>query len=272
MEEPLKISRVNVRVWRMVDLSFKKLIEESEEERGSNIILALDSVPSSESGNLLSVSLKILDEAHSYICAVKLNRHLLLPLGLYDGVKRIVEKAHSLDLPVIMDCKINDIGYTNRVIAENYFNAGFDAVIANPFVGWEDGLQPVFEVAKEMNRGVILLVYMSHKASWEGYGQMIYDSKTWEKKLQYVAFAEKALAWNADGAVVGGTYPEKIREIYAILKEKVPIYSPGIGAQGGDVKAAVSSGARYLIIGRAITLARSPGEAARFFRDAARKS
>ncbi|HIE19161.1 TPA: orotidine 5'-phosphate decarboxylase [Candidatus Bathyarchaeota archaeon] len=250
----------------MVALSFKKLMEESEEKRGSNIILALDSVPS-ESGDLLSISLKILEKTHPYVCAVKLNRHLLLPLGLYDGVKRIVEKAHSLDLPVIMDCKINDIGYTNRVIAENYFNAGFDAVIANPFVGWEEGLQPVFEVAREMKRGVILLVYMSHKSSWEGYGQTIYDSKTGKKKLQYVAFAEKALAWKADGAVVGGTYPEKIREVYAILKEKVPIYSPGIGAQGGNIKAAVSSGARYLIIGRAITLAGTPEEAARFFRD-----
>jgi len=248
-------------------LSFKKLMEESERERSSSIILALDSVPS-ESNGLLSASLRVLEKVHPYICAVKLNRHLLLPLGLHAGIKRIVEKAHSLGLPVIMDCKINDVGYTNRVIAENYFNAGFDAVIANPFIGWEDGLQPVFEVAREMNRGVILLVYMSHKASWEGYGQMIYDPKTGEKKPQYIAFAEKALDWGADGAVVGGTYPEKIREIHAILKEEVPIYSPGIGAQGGDVKAAVSSGARYLIIGRAITLAETPEEAARFFRDA----
>jgi len=246
-------------------------MEESERKRGSNIILALDSVPSG-SESLLSASLKIIEKVHPYIFAVKLNRHLLLPLGLHDGVKRIVEKAHSLDLPIIMDCKINDIGYTNRIIAENYFNAGFDAVTANPFVGWKDGLQPVFDVAREMNRGVILLVYMSHKSSWEGYGQMIYDSETGEKKPQYVAFAEKALAWNADGAVVGGTYPEKIREIHAILKGKVPIYSPGIGAQGGDIKAAVSSGARYLIIGRAITLAETPEEAARIFRDTVKSS
>ena len=244
-------------------------MNESERKSESNIVLALDSVPSG-SKNLLSKGLEILRRVHPYICAVKLNRHFLLPLGLYDGVKRIVEEAHSLNLPVIMDCKINDIGYTNQVIAENYFNAGFDAVTANPFVGWEDGLQPVFEVAEKMNRGVILLVYMSHRASWEGYGQTIYDSETGEKKLQYIAFAEKALAWKADGAVVGGTYPEKIREVYEILKEKVPIYSPGIGAQGGEVKTAVLSGAHYLIIGRAITLAERPEEAAKFYRDAAK--
>jgi len=246
-------------------------MEESERKRGSNIVLALDSVPSGL-GNLLSASLEILRKVHPYICAVKINRHLLLPLGLHGGVKRIVEEAHSLDLPVIMDCKINDIGYTNRVIAENYFNADFDAVTANPFVGWEDGLQPVFEVAREMNRGVILLVYMSHKSSWEGYGQMIYDTETDEKKPQYIVFAEKALEWNADGAVVGGTYPEKIREVYAVLKERVPIYSPGIGAQGGKIKAAVSAGAHYVIIGRAITLAEKPEEAAKRFRDAVKTS
>jgi len=246
-------------------------MEESERKRGSNIVLALDSVPSGL-GNLLSASLEILRKVHPYICAVKINRHLLLPLGLHGGVKRIVEEAHSLDLPVIMDCKINDIGYTNRVIAENYFNADFDAVTANPFVGWEDGLQPVFEVAREMNRGVILLVYMSHKSSWEGYGQMIYDTETDEKKPQYIVFAEKTLEWNADGAVVGGTYPEKIREVYAVLKERVPIYSPGIGAQGGKIKAAVSAGAHYVIIGRAVTLAEKPEEAAKRFRDAVKTS
>jgi len=34
----------------------------------------------------------------------------------------------------IMDAKVNDIGNTNQVIAEYYFSAGFDAIIANPFV------------------------------------------------------------------------------------------------------------------------------------------
>jgi orotidine-5'-phosphate decarboxylase len=242
-------------------------MEESERRSDSRIILALDAVPAGSAG-LLEGGLKVLERVHPYICAVKLNRHFLLPLGLC-RVKRIVEKAHELGLPVIMDCKINDIGYTNRVIAENYFNAGFDAVTANPFVGWEDGLQPVFEAADEMRRGVILLVYMSHKASWEGYGQIIYAPKTGEKKPQYIAFAEKALTWKADGAVVGGTYPGKIREVHKVLGEKVPIYSPGIGAQGGRARAAVSAGARYLIIGRAITLSENPEQAAERFRDSA---
>jgi orotidine-5'-phosphate decarboxylase len=241
-------------------------MEESEKQKKSRIILALDQVPGDSEG-LLEKSLSMLEEVSPYLCAVKLNRHLLLQLGLHNGVKKIVERAHSLGLPAIMDCKINDIGYTNRVIAENYFKAGFDAVIANSFVGWEDGLQPVFEVAHASNRGVILLVYMSHKAAWEGYGQQIVDPNTRKPKSQYVVFAEKALSWKADGAVVGATYPEKVKEIHAILGDKVSIYSPGVGAQGGDIKAAVEAGSRYLIVGRSITLADEPGEAAKKFRD-----
>jgi len=248
-------------------MSFRLKMEESERKKDSNIVLALDQV-TGESERLFPKSLEILKEVYPYICAVKLNRHLVLPLGLFDGVKKIVETAHSLNLPVIMDCKINDIGYTNRVIAENYFKAGFDAVIASPFVGWEEGLQPVFELARQMGRGVILLVYMSHKAAWEGYGQKVYDPKAGKPKPQYMVFAEKALSWGADGAVVGATYPVKIREIYTILKNDVPIYSPGVGAQGGDLKAAVTAGSRYLIVGRSITLADKPEEAARTIRDA----
>jgi len=242
-------------------------MEESERKKDSKVILALDQVPG-EPGALLTRSLKILESVHPYLCALKLNRHIVLPLGLFDGVRRIVERAHRFGLPVIMDCKINDIGYTNRVIAKNYFEAGFDAVIASPFVGWEEGLQPVFEVAREMDRGVILLVYMSHKAAWEGYGQKVYDQSAGELKSQYVIFAEKALSWKADGAVVGATYPDKIREVKAVLKEAVPIYSPGVGVQGGDVKAAVEAGSKYMIVGRTVTLAEKPYEAARRVRDA----
>ena len=251
-------------------LSFKHQMEESAKKRNSNIVLALDP-PMGPRQRLLRHSLKILEEVGPYICAVKLNRHLALPLGLFEDVRKLVNQAHEMGLPVIMDCKINDIGNTNQVIAKYYYEAGFDAVTANPFVGWEDGLQPVFEVARQMNRGVILLVYMSHRGAAEGYGQMVQDPRSGKALPQYVSFAEKALLWKADGVVVGATYPEKIREVYAVLKNRVPIYSPGIGFQGGRVESAIRAGARFLIVGRAIMLARKPAEAARCIRDAAQR-
>ena len=56
--------------------------------------------------------------------------------------------------------------------------------------------------------------------------------------------------------------PEKIREIYEVLGNEVPIYSPGVGAQGGKGKDALTAGARYLIVGREITQAENPAKVA----------
>lgn len=168
-----------------------------------------------------------------------------------------------MGLVAIMDCKVNDIGATNQTIAEYYYEAGFDALIANPFIGWEEGLKPIFDVAHKQQRGVILLTYMSHKAADEGYGQTIIDLATNEKTPQYITFAKKALTYHADGVIVGATYPEKIREIHEILRNEIPIFTPGIGTQGGEIQAALNAGARYLIVGRSIVQASDPAEAAK---------
>lgn len=245
---------------------YREEIEASSREHESNIVLALD-LEYARSDILLSKSLEILEDVSPYICAIKVNHHLVLPLGLYSGVKKVVAAAHALGLPAIMDCKINDIGHTNEVIANHYFDAGFDAVIANPFVGWNEGLAPVFKTAKMRGKGVILLTYMSHKGALEGYGQRVLNRSGLER-FQYLIFAKKALIWDADGAIVGATYPEKIREIRAILKGKVPIYAPGVGAQGGDIARALKAGADYLVIGRSIVSNENPVRSARLFREA----
>jgi orotidine-5'-phosphate decarboxylase len=246
-------------------------MEQEARSRQSNIILAFDFPFEKEEyrGNLFSKAERVLEAVHPYLCAVKFNHHLVLPLGTFDGVQKLVRKAHDFGLMAIMDCKVNDIGSTNQVIAEYYYAAGFDALIANPFIGWEEGLEPIFEVARRLQRGVILLVYMSHKGASEGYGQTIYDAETGGKVPQYVSFARTASKLKADGAVVGATYPEKIKEVHTILGEKTPIYAPGIGAQGGEIKSALRAGARYLIVGRAITLAENPAESAKEIRNLA---
>lgn len=239
-------------------------MEKAAEKKHSQLVLALD-FPFQKIENrleLLAKAEEVLESVHPYVCAVKINHHLVLPLGLFDNVQRLVAKIHEKGLLAIMDAKVNDIGATNQVIAEYYFAAGFDAIIANPFVGWDEGLKSLFEVAKSQNKGVILLDYMSHRGAIEGYGQTIIDAQTGEKTPQYISFAKKAQSWGADGVVVGATVPAKIKEIKAVLGSKVPIYSPGVGAQGGAADVALKAGASYLIVGREITLAENPGEAA----------
>ncbi len=239
-------------------------MHEAAKSKNSPIVLALDlpfETPENRS-RLLDKAQKILKAVHPYICAVKINHHLVLPLGTFDGVYQLVERIRGQGLLAIMDAKVNDIGATNQVIANYYYAAGFDALIANPFVGWEEGLKPLFEASQRLNRGVILLCYMSHRGASEGYGQTIIDQETGEKTLQYISFAKKALKWGADGVVVGATYPQKITEIKQILGDKVPIYSPGVGAQGGAAETAIKAGASYLIVGREITMAGDPAKEA----------
>ena len=246
-------------------MSFKRRIEETSRTRKTDIVLALD-FPFQNAENrtaLLKKAQTVLEAVQPYVCAVKINHHLTLPLGIFDGVQTLIETIHRKGLLAIMDCKANDIGNTNQIIAEYYFDAGFDALIVNPFVGWEDGLQPIFEVARQQARGVVLLTYMSHKGAAEGYGQAIINPETGVPTPQYVSFARKALIWNAGGAVVGATFPDKIHEIHKVLGESVPIYSPGVGTQGGAADAARKAGARFLIVGREITQAQNPAEAAR---------
>ena len=244
-------------------------MQEAAKSKNSRIVLALDfpfEAPENR-GRILAKAQSILRVVHPYICAVKINHHLVLPLGTFDGVQQLVEQIRGQGLLAIMDAKVNDIGATNQTIAQYYFAAGFDALIANPFIGWEEGLKPLFEVSRRLNRGMILLCYMSHKGACEGYGQTIIDAKTGEKTLQYLSFAKKAVKYGADGVVVGATVPQKIREVKEVVGQEVPIYSPGVGAQGGAAEEAVKAGADYLIVGREITLAADPAKAAGWLLD-----
>jgi len=240
-------------------------MQKAAESKGSRIVLALDFPYESPEnrGVILSRARSILQAVHPYICAVKINHHLVLPLGVFDGVQQLVEQIRGQGLLAIMYAKINDIGANNQTIAQYYYAAGFDALIANPFIGWEEGLKPLFEVSQRLNRGIILLCYMSHRGASEGYGQTVIDPETGEQTLQYIMFARKAAKYGADGIVVGATVPQKIAEVKHFVGDNVPIYSPGVGTQGGQAEEAIKAGASYLIVGREITMAVDPAQAAK---------
>lgn len=236
--------------------SYRQWIERASKKRGTDIVLALD-LETETSKELLSRGSALIEKLEPYICAVKVNFQLLLPLGL-DKVRELLNLSHNLDLPAIMDCKLSDVGHMNRVIASNYFGAGFDAMIVSPLIGWEEGVKPVSELASSMGKGVLLLVYMSHKGAVEGFERVVIDSEDRGREPQYHLFARKAREWNADGVIVGATYPDKVKQVSTILGGKTPIYSPGIGTQGGSVESALGAGSRYLIVGRTLTSVESP--------------
>lgn len=240
---------------------FKEKIARASRENSSRIILALDIDQGSPEAGLRRAR-KLLDKTIPSLCAAKIGRQTVLNLGT-SRTTQITSLVHKRGLPCIIDDKLNDIGSTNVAIATAYFRLGFDALTANPFAGWRGGLQPVFKRAHRLRNGIILLVYMSHAGASEGYGQTVADGRT--KRPQYLVFAERAVKWKADGAVVGATRPNVVREAKRILGKSVPIYSPGVGTQGGDLKTALEAGTDYFIIGRSIIKSPAPSRAAAMF-------
>jgi orotidine-5'-phosphate decarboxylase len=249
--------------------TYKRWIDSLSKRKKTRTVLALD-VHFKNAGLVLSRAYSLLKELGPYICAVKINFPVLLPVGLY-SVGRLITLSHELDLPVVMDCKVSDVGHMNELIVEHYFNVGFDAVTASPIIGWDGGLKPIVELARDLRKGVILLVYMSHKGADEGFALPVIDPRDGKTKPQYQLFAERALKWGMDGVVVGATYPDKVKRIHAILKGEIPIYSPGVGIQGGDVEAALKAGSKYLIVGRMLTSVKSPTVEAKKLMDLYRK-
>ena len=245
-------------------MSFQEKILSVASRNQSRTVLALD-LEDPDPSKLLSRSMDVLRSVGDLICAVKVNRQLILGLGLGAVADSVIKLASDLSLPTIMDAKLNDVGHTNEFMARMYFDAGFDAVIASPVAGWEGGLDVVFEAAASRKKGVLLLTYMSNPGA-EAFYSLIADRGKGGKKPVFEVLTERALEWNAHGLIVGATRPQIISRVGQLVSSKLPIYSPGVGAQGGEAKRAVEAGATYLIVGRAIYASNDPRSAATRFR------
>ena len=232
---------------------FRERIARAADVKKSPVVLALD--PPANRRNLLGFATKIIRAVEHHICAVKMNFHLILPLSASE-ISRINKIVHSYGLQSIADIKLNDIENTNGVAIDHLTRMGFDAVIANPFIG-KGGLVALLQKAHRAKAGVIALVYMSHRGAKEGFGLEVAG------RGLYREFLERAVAAGADGIVVGATQLDILRQV----ARQLPVYSPGIGAQGGDAGQAIKNGADYLIIGRSIIESRQPAKVAKDIQD-----
>ena len=232
---------------------FRERIAKAAAAKKSPVVLALDP-PASRRG-LSEFAAKTIRAVEQHVCAVKMNFHLILPLSAAE-ISRINKLAHSFGLQSIADIKLNDIENTNEVAIDHLARMGFDAVIANPFIG-KGGLAALVQKAHMLYAGVIALVYMSHPGAKEGFGLEVGG------RGLYREFLERADGAGADGIVVGATQLDILRQV----SRRLPVYSPGIGAQGGDTGQALRSGADYLIIGRSIVEARQPAKIAKEIQD-----
>ena len=141
------------------------------------------------------------------------------------------------EIPIILDAKRGDIGSTARQYAREVFERyGADAVTVNPYLG-RDALEPFLGYR---DRGVFVLCRTSNPGSNDL--QMVADH---HGKPLYQRLAEKAVReWNGYGnvaLVMGASSPEAIAWVRS-LTLAMPLLIPGIGVQGGDLKAVLGAG------------------------------
>lgn len=83
-------------------MSFSEKIRKTAEANRSRTVLALD-LEEHDPKQLMLKSEELLQKVGKHICAVKINRQLAMSLGMRGGIDRMVELAHDLALPAIMD-------------------------------------------------------------------------------------------------------------------------------------------------------------------------
>ena len=231
---------------------FKARIHKSSVD--SRIILANDY--DSVNKKTVPQTIKNIKTLHKFLCGIKLNFHMLLPLGKKEII-RINKAAHQYGLQTIADIKLNDIGNTNQITSKILWDFGFDAIIVNPIMGIRS-LKKIVVEAHKRDKGVIALCHMSAPEAKLSYEINVKKSNHNGYEPLWYAFLKQAISTGTDGIIVGATFPKIIKECKKIAGKKLDIYSPGIGTQGGKAKETISNGSDFLIVGRTILGSKDP--------------
>lgn len=190
--------------------------------------------------SIVLFNLAIVDATASLVCAFKPNTAFYEAYGAegWNALKKTCDYIKSTypHIPIILDAKRADIESTNLGYAKMAFEyLGVDAITLHPYLG-QKALQPFLDYKE---KGLIILVKTSNKGSDE------FQHLTTNRKPLYKYVAEQVVKkWNKHkncGLVVGATYPAELAEVRKIAGD-IPILIPGIGAQGGNIKATVQVG------------------------------
>jgi orotidine-5'-phosphate decarboxylase len=179
---------------------------------------------------------RIIDATRDLVCAYKLNMAFYEATGehgwytVHQTLARIPE-----EIVTIGDAKRGDIGNSSamyaKVLVDDY---EFAATTVNPYMG-EDSVRPFL---KNASQGAFILAVTSNPGAKDFQYLRVKGRPLYEQVIRRV------MAWNTRkncGLVVGATRAKELRRIRTLAPE-LPILIPGIGAQGGDLRAAVHFG------------------------------
>lgn len=178
-------------------------------------------------------------------------------------------------IPVILDAKRGDISSTARAYARSAFDVlGADAITLSPYLGY-DSLSPFLE---NPEKGVFLLCKTSNPGSVDL--QDLPLGGHYNLMMVYEKVAGLASEWGTKdnlGLVVGATFPDALKRVRSLAPEQW-ILSPGVGAQGADLKTTLRAGLRedglglLVNVSRSVSRASDPREAAQEMVDAIRSA
>jgi uridine monophosphate synthetase len=228
----------------------------------------------------LDFCLRIVKQTAPYAAAFKPNAAFFEVFGPdgWTALKQVIEAIDTESrrlgsmIPVILDAKRGDIASTAEAYAKSAFEGlGAHAITLNPYLG-KDSIEPFLRFPE---KGVFLLCKTSNAGSMDLQNLLVLPVGAESSAPLYIYVAHLAQQWNGKnniGIVVGATHPAIMSNIRAAAPD-LWFLSPGVGAQGADLKTALKAGLRkdgkgmLINVSRSISRAENPGLSAAELRD-----
>ncbi|MDR3158681.1 MAG: orotidine-5'-phosphate decarboxylase [Zoogloeaceae bacterium] len=226
-------------------MTFLSTLAAAWEKNDSLLCVGLDPDPARfpahlrvKNGAILEFCKAIVTATADLVCAFKPQIAHFAAHRAEDQLEALIAHIHAAHpgIPVILDAKRGDIGDTAAQYAVEAFERfRADALTVNPYMGY-DSIAPYLAYP---DKGVILLCRTSNPGGGDLQALKVEGEPLYERIARLAA--EK---WNVSGQcalVVGATCPAELARARALVGD-MPILSPGIGAQGGDIAAVVGAG------------------------------
>jgi len=249
-------------------------------------------LPVPTAASALDFCLNLVKQTAPYAAAFKPNAAFFEVFGpegwtaLKHVIEAIDEESKRLGslIPVVLDAKRGDIASTAEAYAKSAFESlGAHCITLSPYLG-KDSIDPFLNYPE---KGVFLLCKTSNAGSGDLQDILVTEDErpTTETDASvlrpsssvplYIHVAKLAQSWNTKnniGLVVGATHVDAMKRVRAAAPD-LWFLTPGVGAQGGELEAALKAGLRadgkgmLIPISRGISRAENPKLAAAEIRD-----
>jgi orotidine-5'-phosphate decarboxylase len=226
-----------------VSIGFHAKLETAWARSGSLLCVGLDPDPSrmpapldGDPHAIEHFCIAIVDATADLVCAFKPQFAHFASQRAETQLERICQhiRERHPHVVLVLDAKRGDIDSTAEHYAREAFGRyGADAVTVNPYLG-TDAAAPFLR-----SGGVLALCRTSNEGSAELQDLDVGGRPLFARVAEMVTDRWSRLG--ECGLVVGATFPSQLATVREIVAE-LPILVPGVGAQHGDLDAAVKAG------------------------------